>query len=289
MSNVIEHGGIIFPDADSVFVTAIVPNTNMLSKDMIYKLPKEAGELASLKGVESMMQSITGGDGVVNDSKKLGGKLASEFALQDLSNVKPNDLPQEVIDVLKGTPGSKIYTNTSDPISSLGVDDDAYINTSTGNIYSKKLGIWSKVGSLIGPQGPAGASVKGDEGNPGSKIYTGSNDPATALGVNDDIYVNIVSGNVYSKKLDTWAMDGNIKGPQGPAGASVKGDQGIQGPIGPKGADGAKGATGVGLDKWSFYKSGYTINLKINGVVRTVTDVIDPPATNCNCDCCNNN
>lgn len=55
-----------------------------------------------------------------------------------------------------GTNGSQIYTAAGAPAAGTGVINDFYINTTTGDYYSKATGNWVLQGNLMGPAGPAG-------------------------------------------------------------------------------------------------------------------------------------
>jgi uncharacterized protein (TIGR02145 family) len=118
----------------------------------------------------------------------------------------------------------KWLSGTEAPQASLGKDGDYYLNTATGDLYARAVGIWSLKLNIVGPRGLQG--LKGDTG------------PAGAIGSKGD--------------------KGDI-GPQGPVGATgPKGDQGLAGAtgaIGPKGDNGGTGPQGpAGVDgksiKW---------------------------------------
>ena len=71
-----------------------------------------------------------------------------------------------------------------------------------------------------GPEGP-----EGPKGDPGSKWFNGSGVPSTAVGNDQDYYLDDDTGDYYVKN-DTWQLLGNIKGPegeQGPQGEPGKG------------------------------------------------------------------
>jgi hypothetical protein len=92
------------------------------------------------------------------------------------------------------------------PASNLGLVGDYYLDTATGNVYTKTNGTtWILISNIMGPQGPAGAVGA-----------TGLQGPAGVAG---------------------------LTGPQGPIG--LTGPQGPAGPTGPTGATGATGATGL--------------------------------------------
>lgn len=75
--------------------------------------------------------------------------------------------------------------------------------------------------------GHGGSGATGPKGDPGSKWYTGSTDPAPATPVNSvdgDCYLNTVTGDVFEKTGGAWNNKGNIKGPRGPAGPGLNPD-----------------------------------------------------------------
>jgi hypothetical protein len=89
-------------------------------------------------------------------------------------------------------------------------------------------------------------------------FLNGNGAPASGLGDNQNLYIDDLTGDVYRKSNDAWALIGNMKGPkgdkgekgntgdQGPQGIQgPQGDQGIQGPQGPQGPQGDPGADGL--------------------------------------------
>ena len=56
----------------------------------------------------------------------------------------------------QGLPGSQIFTARGIPSSSLGSNNDFYLDNSTGNYYKKISNSWTVQGNLVGPQGPPG-------------------------------------------------------------------------------------------------------------------------------------
>lgn len=84
----------------------------------------------------------------------------------------------------------------------------------------------------------------------GSKWYVGKTSPIGLLvGNNNDMYLNSLTGDIYTVQSNEWAMEGNIMGPQGATGAQgpkgETGDVGPQGPMGDTGSQGPKGDTGA--------------------------------------------
>jgi hypothetical protein len=100
----------------------------------------------------------------------------------------------------QGTAGNTVRYGTGAPANTLGVDGDFYINTTTHFFYGPKAsGAWPAGTSLIGPQGPIGAT-----GVAGPIGPTGSQGPIGPPGVQGATGPAGVAG---------------PPGPQGPAGA----------------------------------------------------------------------
>lgn len=134
---------------------------------------------------------------------------------------------------------------------------DAYlIGTSTPydmRVWTRKNGgengEWVDLGSFP-LQGP-----KGDKGDVGSRITTGSGVSNVQPQTINDYYINVINGDLYGAYNEAgnliWQKVGNIKGPRGERGErgyqGIQGVQGIQGrtgPIGPQGIKGDKGDVG---------------------------------------------
>ncbi|MEI7608952.1 MAG: LamG domain-containing protein [Rhodospirillaceae bacterium] len=129
-----------------------------------------------------------------------------------------------------GAAGSMWYEGSTAPSAGTGANGDHYLNTATGDVYVKASGAWgSAIGNIRGPQGPAGS------GSPGSTWYSGSGAPSAGTGINGDYYLNITTGDVYTKSSGSW----------GSAIANLKGAAGATGATGPAGSTGATGATGA--------------------------------------------
>lgn len=134
---------------------------------------------------------------------------------------------------------------------------DAYlIGTSTPydmRVWTRKNGgengEWVDLGSFP-LQGP-----KGEKGDVGSRITTGSGVSNVQPQTINDYYINVINGDLYGAYEEEgnllWQKVGNIKGPRGERGErgyqGIQGVQGIQGetgPIGPQGIKGDKGDVG---------------------------------------------
>jgi len=176
-----------------------------------------------------------------------------------------------------GSPGSQILVGAGIPSSSLGSNNDLYLDNSIGNYYKKISGTWTSQGSLRGPTGSPGATgsqgpsgpqglngtngaqgppgpqgLPGIVGSPGSQIFTDVGVPNLSLGSNNDFYLDTSSGNYYKKISGTWTAQGSLRGPpgspgtQGPRGFNgTDGTQGLPGPPGPPGPRGFNGTNGA--------------------------------------------
>ncbi len=87
----------------------------------------------------------------------------------------------------------------------------------------------------------------------GSAVRAGSGAPEEGKGYEGDVYIDILTADVYLFQDDAWTLVGNIResaaanltGEQGPAGEQgAQGEQGAEGAQGPSGAPGAPGASG---------------------------------------------
>ena len=59
------------------------------------------------------------------------------------------------------------------------------------------------------------ANIKGppgENGLPGSKIYTAIGNPSDSLGSNNDLYIDSATGNFYIKTSGSWTLEGVIQG-----------------------------------------------------------------------------
>lgn len=113
---------------------------------------------------------------------------------------------------VKGEDGSRIYSGTSVPATSLGNDGDFYFRTSTSDFYGPKTGTgWGTPTNLKGATGAPGSA--------GSKILSGTAIPTASTGVNGDFYLRTTTADFYGPKTSSgWGTPINLRGTQGPAG-----------------------------------------------------------------------
>lgn len=126
----------------------------------------------------------------------------------------------------------------------LGMVGDMYLNISNGDIYRKYLDTyWEREGNIRGPQGiPGNDGAPGKDGLPGKSgvdgvpgksgaagkdglpgrdgrhgtiWYDGVGVPLTTIGQDNDMYLDVDTGDIYRKTIGVWLRKGNIKGPMG--------------------------------------------------------------------------
>jgi lysophospholipase L1-like esterase len=140
---------------------------------------------------------------------------------------------------LVGGSGASVLSGTVAPGSSVGADGDTYIDTSTGDVFARAGGVWSRTGNLQGPAGPVGP--QGPAGSPGPAGAPGSAGPAGAQGVAGPQGPAGPQGTPGTQGPAGAPGSAGAAGPQGPAGP--QGSTGPQGVAGPQGATGPAGPT----------------------------------------------
>ena len=118
---------------------------------------------------------------------------------------------------------------TFTPVSFNSLPTASSVNT-TDQTLVVQAGVAKKAPFSALPNAPAGPpGSEGPQGPDGSRIYVGSGAPSSALGVNNDVYIDFDNGDFYQKASATWSVVGNVKGPQGEDGATgAQGDPGSQ-------------------------------------------------------------
>jgi hypothetical protein len=106
---------------------------------------------------------------------------------------------------------------------------------------------------VTGPAGPTGLQgpqgLQGVAGANGNKWYSSTGAPAETLGIVNDYYLDVATGDVWQRLPNSggsgWVNQGNIHGAQGPTGSTgPAGAVGPQGPAGPQGPTGPAGDLG---------------------------------------------
>lgn len=149
--------------------------------------------------------------------------------------------------------GSVWFHGSGVPSDAIGADGDYYLNTANGDVFQHGGSVgWNFAGNIkgatgdTGPQGAAGATgatgatgASGSDGIDGNRWFHGTGAPSDGLGVDDDYYLDTLTGDVYNHGGSVgWNYSGNIRGPTGATGAT--------GPQGATGATGAQGPAGSG-------------------------------------------
>jgi hypothetical protein len=122
-----------------------------------------------------------------------------------------------------GADGTKIYSGTTAPTATLGINGDFYINVATSGFYGPKTAAgWGSPFSLKGATGATGATgAAGADGTDGSTIKSGNVAPGAAVGANGDYYLNTATYLFYGPKIGgTWPAPINLKGPKGDPGTA---------------------------------------------------------------------
>jgi len=124
--------------------------------------------------------------------------------------------------------GASILAGNAAPTPAIGNDGDLYINSASGDCFSKAAGAWSVFCNIIGKAGAQGIQgAQGPTGATGVAGATGAIGPIGPIGPQGQIGATGATGAI------------------GPTGAT--GPKGAQGTIGPTGATGAAGPQGQGL------------------------------------------
>lgn len=109
-----------------------------------------------------------------------------------------------------GVTGSKWYEGATAPNSGTGIAGDYYLNTATGDVYTKTIDGWgAPISNLKGPRGASGS--------PGPTAWLhGAVVPDDGTGADSDYYINTATGDVYQKVSGSWGSAiMNITGPVG--------------------------------------------------------------------------
>lgn len=119
---------------------------------------------------------------------------------------------------IAGADGTKIHSGTAAPDVNLGAEGDFYLRTSNSVLYGPKTSTgWG-----------AGSSLKGAAGTSGTKMLSGTAEPATSLGATGDFYFRTTTGILYGPKTSSsWGAGTSLKGLKGDKGD--KGDKGENG------------------------------------------------------------
>jgi hypothetical protein len=101
----------------------------------------------------------------------------------------------------QGPPGQagrnpEILFGTAPPDNAIGSNGDLYINTNTGELFSKINNTWTF--RLV---------IKGERG---TQIYSSNTSPSQHIGLNGDYYINTTNGNLFKKQEGDWTLIYNL-------------------------------------------------------------------------------
>jgi hypothetical protein len=124
-----------------------------------------------------------------------------------------------------GIRGNSVLNGTSNPVGTVGIDGDFYINITTNYMWGPKgqvtSGSWPTQGfPLQGAQGPPGVGIQGPPGQNGNTLLNGTGAPTNAVGNNGDFYLDTAGSVMYGPKANNvWPATGtSVIGPPGPVG-----------------------------------------------------------------------
>lgn len=119
-----------------------------------------------------------------------------------------------------GSNGKSVRFGNGPPISSLGENDETYIDLNDFKIHTKSSGLWS-----------SGQVFKGNNGQNGKSIRFGNGLPSDGAGDDDEVYLDLSNFKVHTKSTGSWG-----------SGLAFKGNDGSSGK---DGSDGSPGKDGV--------------------------------------------
>jgi hypothetical protein len=136
-----------------------------------------------------------------------------------------------------GQPGRspEILFGVGDPDNAIGNNGDLYINTNTGELFSKVNNNW--VFRIF---------LKGERG---TQIYSGNAPPNQFIGLNGDYYINTTNGNLFRKQEGDWTLIYNLGSTSSSSGSNIYFVQDV-----PSNADGNNGD--VAIDVGNTQNSG---------------------------------
>lgn len=116
-----------------------------------------------------------------------------------------------------GKDGRSISMYEVKPSDTEGKNGDLAVVGATHDLFEKSGDVWVPRGTLQGPEG------KGEKGDPGATIHTGTIAPQDHFGKNNDLFFNSLTNELMQKIAGTWKNKGLLKGEKGD---SIKGDPG---------------------------------------------------------------
>lgn len=186
----------------------------------------------------------------------------------------------------RGTAGTTWYFGKGAPIIATAASGDIYLDESSGNLFQYSGTSWTQTtANIIGPQGIQGPT--GSQGTRGSQWFTGSGTPVISSALNDDMYLDTSTSNVFQYNNSVWSKVGNIRGAVGNVGSQWYSGSGapvasssyetndfyineltsdvyqyngsawtkiinIQGAVGPQGTTGPAGPQGIQGSVWHY-------------------------------------
>ncbi len=114
-----------------------------------------------------------------------------------------------------GADGATWYTGAGAPGAGTGFEKDLYLDTATGDVYRKTgVATWTYLCNIKGPAGNDGADgadgSDGSNGADGKSLQTGTGVPGGGVGNNGDSYIDLATGDYYTKAAGSWTYQMTI-------------------------------------------------------------------------------
>ncbi len=152
--------------------------------------------------------------GVGAPSLNLSSSISAYFDMQSMKIHSRSNGSWDSGRLMKGEPGQNgksVRFGNGPPITSLGDDDETYIDLNDFKIHTKASGSWS-----------AGQAFRGSNGQNGKSVRFGSGAPSDADGDDDEVYLDISSFKIHSKSAGSWGSGHVFKGDNGQDGLNGK-------------------------------------------------------------------
>ena len=186
-----------YPLTDSAGNEYLLPSPARLISDLAGVTPK--GTVASTGDLSSSGNTV--GDFYIVESGTSDSNHAYGWTGAAWVDLGPYQGPKGDT----GDTGAGVLSGSGAPSAGTGADGDIYLDVDTGDIYGPKTeGAW----------GGASGNIKGDKGDTGAGVLSGSGAPSAGTGAEGDTYLDVDTGDTYGPKTEgAWgSASGNIKG-----------------------------------------------------------------------------
>ena len=124
---------------------------------------------------------------------RIATKLAAAVTGNTETGIDVTYQTDNTFDFVVSATGALFRIGSGVPDSTLGDDDDTYLDSDAGTIYAKASGAWTLQYTI---------SASG-----GSTFRFGTGDPGSTLGSDGDVYTDTDNGKIHSKSSGSWSLD----------------------------------------------------------------------------------